>query len=179
VKRDISLTYRVLRSVNSARFGGRFHPAALGAARHRPGACVGGGLVDAGLTSQGAQEIVSIARIRAHCCEWLGERMNREIEPGSLFLIGLCSLLDVMLETPMTAAVEHLPLSPAIKERCWRAERTALAPRHGDCVRSGRWADAARGSVHHQLNPRLLSAAYTEGLQWARELQRGVLEKAG
>jgi c-di-GMP-related signal transduction protein len=183
IKRDVSLSYRVLRSVNSARFGiGRPIESVrqaivlLGVGQIRAWASVWS---IAGLADQESQEIGAMSLIRARCCEWLGEQLH-DGEPGSLFLLGLCSLLDVMLDTPMTAALAELPLAPRI--------RAALVGRPNDArallditvaFESGRWADARKLAEAQRLDPDLLPAAYAEALRWARELQVGALALAG
>lgn len=176
VKHDLSLSYRILRSVNSAAFGLRQEVTSirralvlLGVAQVRKWASV---WTLAGLSDGGTPEAVSVALVRARCCELVGEQ-TRGADAGSYFLLGMCSLLDVILQRPMKDALADMPLPASINEALLGGRnqaRTVL-----DTIvahEQGEWDRAGEGAAAIGLEPRALPSIYANALCWARELSR-------
>ena len=100
VKEDVSLSVRVLRSVNSAAYPIRTEVRSIGQALFLLGIepirkwasvwCL------TGLSAGATTELATLALLRARACELVGERI-RGVESSEAFLVGLFSLLDVML----------------------------------------------------------------------------------
>ena len=176
VKHDLSLSYRVLRLINSAAFG-----------LHRQVTSIRNALVlqgvgqikkwasiwaVAGLSDGESPGAVSLALVRARCCERLGERLTGP-DTGSYFMLGLCSLLDAMLRRPMSVALTDMPLPVAIREALLGGEndaRTAL-----DTIvayEQGDWETAIAKATSLGLNPDLLPETYADALRWSRELSQ-------
>jgi c-di-GMP-related signal transduction protein len=177
VKHDVSLSYRVLRCINSAATGIRREVHSirqalllLGVAPIRSWASVG---CVAGLNTGGVSELVTTVLIRGRCCELLGERLRNAEAASEMFLVGLCSMLDAMLGRPMADALGELPLSPAARSALLgeaNPERTLL-----DAViayEQGEWDDATGKVESLGISRHDLAAAYTHSLRWARELSR-------
>jgi len=61
-------------------------------------------------------ELVRLVLVRAKFCELLGESSFYACDPSELFVLGLFSLLDTMLETSMKKVLENLPVSSMIKD---------------------------------------------------------------
>lgn len=149
VKQDVSLSLRVLRSVNSAAYPIRTEVRSIGQALFLLGIepirkwasvwCL------AGLTTGATPELATLALLRARACEMIGEQLTG-VESSELFLVGLFSLLDVMLSRTMAAALEALPLS-----------KTASAALLGEPNALRRVLDAVlsyeRGNGMPQLSP--------------------------
>jgi EAL and modified HD-GYP domain-containing signal transduction protein len=180
IKQDVSLSYRVLRCINSAAFGLQMEIHSirqalvlLGIAQVRKWASVWS-LASA---AQGVNtEVLPVAIIRARCCELLGESLPGAQRDSGLFLLGMCSLLDTMLGKPMRSAVADLPLAADIRDALLgnatptRAILDAvIAYERGDFTRAG----ALVASL--QLPAAALAAAYEDALRYARELSRDVL----
>jgi EAL and modified HD-GYP domain-containing signal transduction protein len=146
VKRDISLSYRVLRTINSSAFGlrrqiGSIREALilLGQDQIRKWASVW----TLALMNDGRPpETIATALIRARACEQLAESV-KGVRPGDFFLIGLCSALDAILDRPMADILEVLPLADSIKDtllgRAGRMRSILDAALAYEC---GSWADA-------------------------------------
>ena len=175
VKHDVSLSYRVLRSVNSWLYGLRHEVTSirhalvlLGIDQIRKWASV---WVLAGLNSTGTQETVNVAILRARCCELIGDQLAGAEEGQSFFLLGLCSLLDVVLGREMADALKEMPLPSAINDALLGEQNQ---PRHVlDAVlayEQGKWDEAAEAMERLRLSPDLLPNIYAEALRWAREL---------
>ena len=174
VRHDLSLSVRVLRSVNSAAFGIRHEVTSLrhalvllGLAQVRKWASV---WAMAGLGDGDSAGIVTMSLVRARCCEFLAEVMP-DREGGGFFLLGLCSLLDVILRRPMQMALDDLPLPVTIREALLGSDnpaRTVL-----DTVvhyERGEWDAAYAGADRLNVNHDLLPDIYADAIRWARDL---------
>lgn len=172
VKSDASLTYRVLRSVNSPAFGLRREITSLrqallllGRDRIRKWVSV---WTLAGLSSEQTHEMLAVALVRARCCEALGRERDGECENG-YFLLGLCSLLDAILMRPMADAISEMPLPALVKDALLgqpNAAREVL-----DAVTAyeqGAWDSATRILNQLRVPVERLAAAYSDALLWAR-----------
>jgi EAL and modified HD-GYP domain-containing signal transduction protein len=174
VKHDVSLSYRVLRSVNSAAFGLREEVTSmrralmlLGLIQIRRWASVWS---LAGLSEGGMPEAVSVALIRARCCELLSEQMDAP-ESGSYFLLGLCSLLDVILQRPMADVVADMPLPAAIKEALLGGSNEARVVLDAVIAHErGAWTDAQSAASRAGYPDAALPKIYAEALRWTREI---------
>ncbi len=174
LKHDAALSYRVLRSVNSAGFGLRREVHSirealllLGLDQVRKWSSI---WALAGL-NKGPGELVTMTVIRARCCELLGQALDRSDNGAAYFLLGLCSLLDALLGHPMDVVTKELPLDPEILEALLgegNGARQAL-----DAVvhfEQGRWEEAAAITSALGLAADALPDAYADALGWARKL---------
>src|SRR5581483_4920302 len=60
-------------------------------------------------------ELMQLALIRARMCERLAELTGVPRARGSLFLVGMLSLLDQLLETPMHVLADTMELAPDVR----------------------------------------------------------------
>ncbi len=180
IKQDVSLSYRVLRCINSAAFGLQMEIHSirqalvlLGIAQVRKWASVWS-LASA---AQGVNtEVLPVAIIRARCCELLGESLPGAQRDSGLFLLGMCSLLDTMLGKPMRAAVADLPLAGEIRDALLGSPTSTRAVLDAVIAyERGDFARAADVASSLQLPATALPAAYEDALRYARELSRDVL----
>ncbi len=56
-------------------------------------------------------ELICMACIRGKFCELLGEASKREVKVTELFTVGMFSLLDAILDQPMSKIIDKIPLS--------------------------------------------------------------------
>ena len=61
-------------------------------------------------------ELLRLSLIRARFCELLAEGCNYAADASEMFLLGLFSLIDAILDTTMKQAMEKLPLADGVKE---------------------------------------------------------------
>ena len=118
IKRDLSLSYKMLRFANSAAMG---HRERIKSMRH---ALVMLGQEDvvrlisllalAGLSSDKPEELAVTSVIRAGFLEALAPIVNFADERLDLFLIGMFSLIDVLVDLPMEEAAARLPASDLV-----------------------------------------------------------------
>jgi EAL and modified HD-GYP domain-containing signal transduction protein len=177
IKHDASLIYKVLRCVNSAAYGiqrqiqsVRQAVVMLGLDQIRKWASV---WALAGLNESSSSELVSVAIIRARSCELLAQGLMERDDASEYFLLGMCSLLDAILEKPMNEAIKDLPLSPTLHKALLGEEN--LARFVLDTViayERGLWDEATRLAEMAGIAPAQLPAAYADSLKWARELNQ-------
>jgi EAL and modified HD-GYP domain-containing signal transduction protein len=177
VKRDVSLSYRVLRSINSWVYGLRNEVTSmrhaivlLGVDQIRKWASV---WALAGLNSGGTQEIVTVALLRARCCELVGTTLVGPEEGAGYFLLGLCSLLDVILGRPMADALADMPLAAEINDALMgRPNRPREVLGAVVAYEQGQWGAANAAMDRLKLSAATLLDAYADALRWARELSK-------
>ena len=175
VKHDVSLSYRVLKCVNSAAYGLRSEVTSIKQALIMIGVEPIRRWVSvwsvAGLNDGGPSEIVTVSLLRARCCELLGEQMRSGEQ--ELFLLGLCSLLDAILDRPLADAIADLPLSGPV--------RAALLGEQNVCrdvldtvvaYEAGNWDEATEKAKALGLKEEAPAAVYRDALTWARALSR-------
>jgi len=177
VKHDVSLSYRVLRCVNSAAFGLRSEVTSIRQALIMIGIDPIRKWVSiwsiAGLTSGGTSELATVSLLRARCCEMLGEKMGGRAADSELFLLGLCSLLDAILDRPMAEAIADLPLSEDV--RAALLEEPNVCRQVLDVViayENGNWDEALEKAHALGLTEDAPATVYSDALKWARELSR-------
>ncbi len=119
INRDVSLSYKLLRYINSAYYR---RVQEISSIKH---AIVLLGMKEikqfislvatAELASDKPDELVLASFIRAKFCELLGKSSRTGISDSELFLMGLFSLIDAMLDNNMENVMKSLPLSGNIK----------------------------------------------------------------
>ena len=176
IKTEASICYRLLRYMNSARFGfgNEIHSvrhalAILGDREVRRWVRL---IATVGACQDKTSDLVLCALVRAR----FGELLTPLVRHGEsdLFLLGLLSMLDVMLEMPMSAVLEKIPLDSETKA-VLRGEPGLLRPVYLLMLaqESGEW-EAARGlcdGLH--LDADTVAASYWQSQQWAREVSSG------
>ena len=126
LKRDTSLSFKLLRYINSAGFGlsceiqsFRHAVAVLGYQNlYRWLALL---LVTAARQSA-SSALVTTAITRGRLAELIGKGMFDSQERDNLFIVGAFSLLDVILKTPLETIVDQIPLSENVLDALFRRE---------------------------------------------------------
>ena len=133
IGRDVALSFRLLRYINSAFFGLRFEISSIGQALALLG--VENLRRWATLTVLASidgkpPELTVTALVRARFCELAGEQLAGP-RPGELFTLGLFSVIDALMDAPIEDVVGLIPFpadmrealvrAPARRARCWTA----------------------------------------------------------
>jgi EAL and modified HD-GYP domain-containing signal transduction protein len=176
VKHDLSLSYRVMRSANSAAFAIhreitsiRTALVLLGFDQIRKWASV---WAIAGLSGGEAPGAVSLALVRARGCERIGELVGGSDTSG-LFLLGLCSLLDVILRQPMEVALTDMPLPTPVREALLGASNTARKALDAIIAyERGEWDGAGELIEQLGISQSQLPNVYADAVRWARQLSQ-------
>jgi c-di-GMP-related signal transduction protein len=181
IKRDTSLTFRLLKFINSAQMGIRLKIESIRQALTLLGVVETRKWVSlVALTVMGKDkptELLNIAIIRARICERLSSHLGHAREADRYYLLGMMSLIDALLDRPMEDVVCDLGLGLDIQDAL-RGEpspmRTtldlAIAYERGD------WGEVSRLSVLLNLGDRKIAEFYNEAVQWANESFGQILE---
>lgn len=173
IKAEASICYRLLRYLNSAVFGFQKeihsvrHALSLLGERDvrrwvRLVAALGAG-------QDKTSDLVLSALVRGR----FGELLAPKVQHGEsdLFLLGLLSLIDAMLEMPMEAVLEKIPLDQATKA-VLLGQPSVLRPVFQLTLahESGEWEAAAALSAGLGLDTEEVAGYYWQAQHWARQL---------
>lgn len=173
IKQEVSMTYRLLRYLNSAAFGVqnevhsmRHALALLGEREVRRWVRLVATLT---IAENRSSELVVSAMLRARFCELLGPRVPHG--ESDLFLIGLFSMIDAILEIPMDRVLEAVPVDHETKA-VLLGETSKLRPLYQLMLaqESGDWESAAERSRELGLNESEVAEAFWQAMQWARQI---------
>lgn len=175
LRRDAALTFRLLRFVNSPSFSLmrevhniRQAMAVIGLNSLYRWLSL---LLVSASDSKTASLLAHTAVTRGRMCELLAEGRVGRHEQDDLFIVGLFSLLDVLMEMPMADVLERTPLAEPVKE--------ALLLRSGRYAPFLRLAEACEQQDFEQVevlaqalecSPDDVNAAQLKALAWAEGL---------
>jgi len=116
-------------------------------------------------------EITKLSLIRARFAENLASAFNMGVFSPSLFIMGLFSLLDVILERPMEEAVKEVAIEESVK--------AALVDKSGDLYKvlkfirayeHAHWDSIAIQMVKYDLELEDVTKAFIDALVWYKAL---------
>jgi EAL and modified HD-GYP domain-containing signal transduction protein len=106
--------------------------------------------------------------VRAQLCKLLAEPRKDQLDASQLFLLGLFSLLDAMLDMPMPELLKKLPLTDELK---WAlSERKGPFAPYLQAVITYETGAIQACSEHLRrlaITPEAMVQAYFEALAWA------------
>jgi c-di-GMP-related signal transduction protein len=173
--REPSLCYKLLRYLNSAIFyfrgditSVRHALSLLGLEAIRKWISL---VTLAGMGDKKPEALVVTSVIRGRFCESVGKVCGRSQDSTELFLMGLFSLIDAILDKPMETLLFALPVSSAIRE-------TLLGKQGGyrlifDLVcayERSHWEQVADISNMLHMSEESIAEAYIDAVTWAHEL---------
>jgi EAL and modified HD-GYP domain-containing signal transduction protein len=175
INRDVAVSYKLLRYMNSAYFKRLNEISSIGQAivllgekgiRRFVSLIVMAKLVD-----KKPDELLRASIIRARLCELLGGGCDCGLDPSELFTVGLFSLIDAILDDKMEALMQKLPLSPNIKG--------ALVERNGHLAdylslaasyEIGNWSGVSQAAARIGINENKIPEYYVDAVRWADSL---------
>jgi c-di-GMP phosphodiesterase len=167
ISRDVGLSVKLLRYLNSAFIGLRGNVSSIRQAvtyLGTRGVARWALLVSLAGAPTSPRELAEIALTRARLCEQLGMD-GAQARPEELFTAGLLSAADALLGVPLEAALGDLPLTPAMRDGLlFRTGPIGHALDAAIAYERGRFSDPAL-DVHR----RALGANYLGALSWASE----------
>jgi c-di-GMP-related signal transduction protein len=176
ISRDVSISYKLMRYMNSPYFRRvqeissiRHAIVMLGERGVRRFVSL---IAMAKLAGAKPDELLKTSIVRARLCELLGKEAGGDGRDGSEhFTVGLFSLIDAILDTPMETIMKKLPLSGRIKQ--------ALLAGEGDLAQfltlaasyqRGDWEEANKAATTLGVNMEAVPKYYLESLAWADSL---------
>lgn len=120
-------------------------------------------------------ELTRLSLLRAKFAENLAEVVGLKNYDDELFLMGLFSIIDVVLEMPMAEALETLQLSKNIKDAL-ASMSGVLAPVYEFMLayEKADWCEVSRLMTIRKYNTDKIYEAYINSLSWYREAIKGV-----
>lgn len=171
VQRDPSLTYRLLRLVNSPFCALRQEVRSIESALLIIGEAIFRRIATLAILSElntgQPAEILQMALLRGRFCALAAERCP--LDPAEQYLLGLLSLLPAMLGLPMEALTPSLPLRAEIREALEGAatpERSLLA--WLESHERGDWPACDAIAQANYLRADQLICCYADAVVWAR-----------
>ena len=179
IKHEPSLTFRLLRYLNSAAFGLRseIHSVAhalslLGERELRKWIAV----VSVGVLADGKpDELMTVPLVRGRFCELLAPLAGMAGHVNDLFLMGLLSLMDAILDQPLDSILAELPVRREIKDALrakkglyWQLLEIAIAHERAD------WETVSVLVSGTGMNEEKVSSLYVSAVNWTTDLRRSV-----
>ncbi len=174
IKRDVSMTFTLLKLINSVCFGLRYEVTSirhalvlLGPEEVRKWATVYT-VRDFGEDKPG--ELILRSLIRARVSEQIAQHLGKEKRAPEFFLMGMLSFIDALTDMPMSEALEILPVSTDI--------RTALLGGVGpfrevlDTVIAyelGDWESLSIHAANLPVDERVIPEMFRSATQWGHE----------
>lgn len=177
IKRDLTLSVKLLRYLQSAAMGWRHEVATIGQGLRilgDQGARKWASLTAYSLVKTGGkpQELVTTSLVRAQLCEEFGHTAGLpQNRCSALFLVGLLSTLDALLDRPMAVAIAEMPLSREVAATL-RGETTPLSGYLSLAVAydQGEWDAVDALSARLGLSAEALPEAYHRTVSWIGRL---------
>lgn len=175
IKSEVALSVRLLRYLRSAGFGWRHDIESIGQALRVLGESntrKWASLV--ALTMIGEDkpaELITTSLVRAQLCEQLGIEANLPDRQSDLFLAGLLSTLDALLDKPMGEILSQLAITDEIRSALSGGD-TALSETLQLAVSYDRadWDRVAELAPRMALHTPALPVAYRHAVEWVNKL---------
>lgn len=183
IKHEASLTFRLLRYLNSAYFDLRaeIHSVAhalslLGERELRKWIAV----VSVGVLADGKpDELMTVPLVRGRFCELLAPLADLAAHGNDLFLMGLLSVMDAILDQPLDSILADLPVPGDVKEALLAQSglyrqllEIAIAHERAE------WEKATVLVAGTGMNEEQVSALYISAVNWSTALRQSIAAPA-
>ncbi len=123
------------------------------------------------LYSNKPNEVTRLSLLRAKFAENLAPLFELAMKTQELFLMGLFSVLDLIMEKPMEEALKVIQVSKDIEDVLIKGEGI-LAPLYGFMIdyENANWQEVSRIMVVENISMDDVSKAYIGALEWYRDL---------
>ncbi len=174
VEHDVSISYKLLRYVNSAFMRRRVEINSIRKALMTIGLVELKRLVSLIVLSKVSvdkpEELIRSSCIKARFCEKLGRISTCSTTQSELFMLGLFAHLDAILDQPMNEILEKIPISRNISDALLHGEgEAAKFLRLTECYEKGEWDNVKEYAAQICLPEEALPGIYMEACKWADE----------
>ncbi len=182
IKQEASLALKLLSYINSVLFGfgGRVQSirhatTLLGPKKLRRWAML---TATMGLCDGKPPELLVTCLVRARFCELLGDRAGLDSDGADLFLTGLLSLIDAVLDRPLDEALSQFAVPAAIRE----AIQDGSGPAGRACAlarayESGDWDRIADEANRLGVPLVAVADAYRRAVEWSAEATAALVSR--
>ncbi len=181
IESDVSLSYRLLRYINSPGIGLlaqiksiRHAINMLGEKRIRQWLRI---LIMADLNSTDrGLEMLRLSSMRGYLLHLMAESYPSPMDPNAMFLTGLFSGLDAILDQPMDSILKDLPLDARIKNTLMGEENdTRRYLNLAMALEKGNWAGLNRLMYDLGLKTEIIAGLHIQTVKWGDNLLSGSL----
>ena len=171
---DPALSYRVLRLVNSAAFGLRTEVTSikhalliLGMKEIKEWFPL---LIMTTLTQDKPDELITLSVVRARFAELTARQTGLVDRSAELFLAGLFSTIDALLDQPMHEAIAGLPF-PGDVQKALVGQDSPITPLYRLILQyeQGQWDEMSELAGQVGVPEQVLPRAYAAAISWARD----------
>lgn len=177
IQRDVSISYKLLRFINSSAYN---QQQTIGSLKHAL-AYMGERelkkfialIALANLTENKPSELINLSAVRARFCALLSDKRQDDDNPPMAFLTGLFSLVDALLDQDLSFALEKLPVSPEIKQAL--TDKTGHLAEYLEMAiyyEKGQWDEIEKLCQTLDVNVDDVGDFYLHALQWANGLEQ-------
>jgi EAL and modified HD-GYP domain-containing signal transduction protein len=174
-KKDVALTFKLLRYINSAGFGLSCEVQSI---RHAVSILglqpLYRWLTLLMVTAGGAPTMPTLARMaitRGRLCELIGKACLSKGDQDNLFIVGVFSLLPAFLEMPMEQVLERIVIPEKLADAL--ADRTGIYGPFlalAEAVESGNGEQLENLASSLMVTPDQVSQAHLQALAWVEQL---------
>jgi c-di-GMP-related signal transduction protein len=177
IKRDASLCFRLLRYLNSPLLG---TASPVLSVRHALNLLGERGLVrwirmacTLAMGKEKASDLALSSLVRARFCELISPRVKHG--ESELYLMGLLSLMNAILDVPIGVAIKELALGPDIKAQLLggkTGDKTPLSSIYNLMVarEAGDWEEVTKLAKELNLSLIFVASSYNEAMRWAHQI---------
>ncbi len=175
LKSDASLSFKLLRYINSAAIGLRYPVTSLrqamillGEQNLRRWAILA---LAASMLEDKPQELLITGVVRGRFCELVCQRLGLNVVGVDSFLIGLLSVLDTLLDRPLSELLEDLPVAADIKDALL-GRPTTLGTVHKLVLsyEQAQWEEVSNLTKQLSLKEEELPLLYGQAVSWTDQL---------
>ncbi len=171
ISRDVSISFKLLRYINSAYFSRGQEISSIRQAILRLGEAGIRRFIPvvlmASFSDNKPDELIRASVIRGRFCELLCENTTTRLRSPELFTLGLFSLIDAIMDEPMTSIIEKLPFSTDIRKAL--ISNTGEMARFLDVARAyetGDWAAVSAAAENIHIEGDRIPMLYWDAVVW-------------
>lgn len=175
---DAALAYKLLRLINSGVFPIQSKIASLkqalvylGQERLKKFVSL---IVTAHTAGKKPAELMQVCVVRARFCELIAKKVAKH-QSGEAFLTGLFSLLDAILDQPMSLLVEKLPFQDEIKAALLEEKNTLYyILKVVKAYETGSWWALEQAVIFLNIQSDILPELYKKSVDWADSYKNNI-----
>jgi c-di-GMP-related signal transduction protein len=180
IKQEVSLSYKLLRYINSAAFGWRGHIESIKQALVLLGESESRKFVSLValpfLAQDKPEELVVTAVIRARFCESIAPRVGLTRRKADLFFLGMFSLLGTIMDRPLKEMLSEVCLAEDVQEallekNCGRKPLGWIL-KLVRCYEAAEWGALSEAAGRLKLPAEVITDLYLDSVQWADSVFR-------
>jgi len=176
IQRDVSISYKLLRFINSAAFGIPNEVHSIRHALNLLGVNEFKKWISLVLLSQigsdKPNELMINSLIRAKFCELTAENIGQKAKESHFFLMGLFSLIDAFLDHPKAEILRELPIPGEVKAAILEEEqqgKLGLVLRLVIHYEQSKWDTVAQVAAQLNIPENDILSHYLTSIKWAND----------